>query len=65
MRITKNRLFAHYGILLLGLVLLPVLCISAFAAEIQVPSQFPTIQSAIDASQEGKDRRGQTATFNK
>jgi len=53
MRITQNRLFAHYGILLLSLVLLPVLAISGFAAEIQVPSQFSTIQAAIDASQNG------------
>ncbi len=53
MRMIQNRLFARYGILLLSLILLPVLPISGFAAEIQVPSQFPTIQAAIDASQDG------------
>ncbi len=53
MKIRKNRLFGHYWILLLSLVVLPVLPVSGFAAEIQVPSQFPTIQAAIDASQDG------------
>ena len=53
MRIAQNRLFGYYRILLLSLVLLSVLPISGFGAEIQVPSQYPTIQAAIDASQDG------------
>jgi hypothetical protein len=40
-------------ILLFSLVLLLLLPIYGFADEIQVPSQFPKIQSAIDASQDG------------
>jgi len=52
MTITQNRLFAHYWILMLSLVLLPGVALHSFAAEIHVPSQFSTIQAAIDASQD-------------
>lgn len=43
----------QYRLFLLTIVAIAVLPNSVFSSEIQVPSQYPTIQTAIDASQNG------------
>ena len=58
-----KRLLAQSLIPILSLFLLLVMPISGLAAEIQVPSQFATIQAAIDASQNGDTIVVQPGTY--
>ncbi len=51
--ITQSRGFYRYRTFFLIFILLSVLPINAFAADIHVPSQYTTIQDAIDAAQDG------------
>lgn len=53
MAVTRKRLFVHSWILIIGLLLLPILPVYSLAAQIQVPADYPNIQSAIDAAQDG------------
>jgi hypothetical protein len=63
MTVRQSRLLAHYRILLLGLALLLVAPINSPAAEIHVPSQFSTIQAAIDSSADGDTIIVQPGTY--
>ena len=58
-----KRLLAQSLIPILSILLLLVMPISGLAAEIQVPSQFATIQAAIDASQDGDTIVVQPGTY--
>jgi hypothetical protein len=63
MTVKESRLLARHWIFLLGLTLWLVVPIHSLAAEIHVPSQFPTIQAAIDASQDNDTIVVQPGTY--